>query len=94
MNLFQSFTSISRTRSIKVSNNKVMCHLSVKLSDKLVPHHIFYIMGEKCILIKMLTPLDLEPKDQGHIKYTKTNGLKCKQHSLNSISFQNSMCNN
>ena len=57
--------------STPVYNNKVLCHLSMKLSDKFHPNqmHTSDKTVVKHICVKeTLLKLDLEPKGQGHSK--------------------------
>ena len=58
---------------MKVNNNKVMCHLSMKFSDMFDqnPDCTFDTIRDKHIPIKMLPQLDLESKGQGHSKNQK-----------------------
>ena len=46
-----------------------MCHLSMKLSDKFDPNHMYSpdkILVKHISLKETLLKLDIEPKDQGH----------------------------
>ena len=57
--------------NVKVYNNKVMCHLSMKLSDKFNPNQIYTsekIVVKHISVKETLLQLDLEPKGQGHSK--------------------------
>ena len=60
--------------STPVYNNKVLCHLSMKLSDKFHPNqmHTSDKTVVKHISVKeTLLKLDLQPKGQGHSKKQK-----------------------
>ena len=55
----------------KVYNNKVMYHLSMKVSDKFDPNQIYTsdkIVVKHISVKETLLKLDLEPKGQGHSK--------------------------
>ena len=71
---------------LKVNNNQVMCHLSMKLSDTLDqnPPCTLDQIREKAILMKTLSQLDLESKGQGHSKNQKT----MPQGAINMLSTQ------
>ena len=71
---------------LKVNNNQVMCHLSMKLSDTLDqnPPCTLDKIREKAILMKTLSQLDLESKGQGHSKNQKT----MPQGAINMLSTQ------
>ena len=56
---------------VKVYNNKVMCHLSMKFSDKFDPNQMYTsdkIVAKHISVKETLLKLDLEPKVQGHSK--------------------------
>ena len=53
---------------MKVNNNKVMCHHSIKFSDMFDqnPPYSFDKISEKPIPLKTLSQLDRKRKGQGH----------------------------
>ena len=53
---------------VNVYNNKVMCHLSMKLSDKSNPNQMY--TSDKIVVqhISVKEKLDLEPKGHGYSK--------------------------
>ena len=56
---------------VNVYNNKVMCHLSMKLSDKFEPNQMYTsdkIVVKHISVKETLLKLDLEPKGQGYSK--------------------------
>ena len=56
-------------RMFKVNNNKVMCHLSMKLSDRFDRNQMYdsaKIVVKHIPVKETLLKLDLEPKGQGH----------------------------
>ena len=60
-----------RSQTNENYNNKVMCHLSMKLSDKLDPNQMYTsdkIVVKHISVKETLLKLDLEQKGQGHSK--------------------------
>ena len=63
----------NRVGQLKVNNNKVMCHLSMKLFDMFnqTTHHTLEKIMAKFIPIKNSLKVYLKPKGQGHRKKQK-----------------------
>ena len=71
---------------LKVSNNRVMCQMSVKLPAVFDqnPPQTFDKIVKKQITTKTLSKLDLEPKCQGHSRNQKT--MICENGSTKGLS--------
>ena len=71
---FQHYTVFAKVGQLKVNNNQVMCHLSMKLSDTFDqnPPCTLDKIRENPLRRKPLSQLDLESKGQGHHKNQRT----------------------
>ena len=66
--MFQPYTVYAEVGQLKINNNKVMYHLSIKLCTCLIKFPLIYLTTEwqNLFQLETISKLDLEPKGQVH----------------------------